>query len=190
MTGSIADGEDVVQDTLARAYYELKELPAMRSGLFTGQFSLVFQPLFDLEPHRLNGFEALARWVHPVRGAISRAEPSELGAAATRQLLLLAGRRIRPRGKKLSCHARVGAPLELVAEIPVTEHGSGCGKQLQMCFAGLLRDDQRQEQRHRPAIGGVERNSGSGSYEHAGSRVTLIHACVRNGDTLTQTGGA
>jgi RNA polymerase sigma-70 factor, ECF subfamily len=37
MTGSIADGEDVVQDTLARAYYELselKELPAMRSWLF------------------------------------------------------------------------------------------------------------------------------------------------------------
>ena len=37
MTGSIADGEDVVQDTLARAYYELsalKELPEMRSWLF------------------------------------------------------------------------------------------------------------------------------------------------------------
>jgi RNA polymerase sigma factor (sigma-70 family) len=37
MTGSIADGEDVVQDTLARAYYELsalKELPAMRTWLF------------------------------------------------------------------------------------------------------------------------------------------------------------
>jgi RNA polymerase sigma factor (sigma-70 family) len=37
MTGSIADGEDVVQDTLARAYYELsalKQLPAMRSWLF------------------------------------------------------------------------------------------------------------------------------------------------------------
>ena len=37
MTGSIADGEDIVQDTLARAYYELpelKELPAMRSWLF------------------------------------------------------------------------------------------------------------------------------------------------------------
>jgi RNA polymerase sigma factor (sigma-70 family) len=37
MTGSILDGEDVVQDTLARAYYqlsELKELPAMRSWLF------------------------------------------------------------------------------------------------------------------------------------------------------------
>ncbi len=37
MTGSIADGEDIVQDTLARSYYELsalKELPALRSWLF------------------------------------------------------------------------------------------------------------------------------------------------------------
>ncbi len=37
MTGSITDGEDVVQDTLARAYYELAELkamPALRPWLF------------------------------------------------------------------------------------------------------------------------------------------------------------
>ena len=37
MTGSIADGEDVVQDTLARAYYELsalKEVPTLRGWLF------------------------------------------------------------------------------------------------------------------------------------------------------------
>ena len=37
MTGSIAEGEDVVQDTLARAYYELpelKEVPALRPWLF------------------------------------------------------------------------------------------------------------------------------------------------------------
>lgn len=37
MTGSVADGEDVVQDTLARAYYqlsELKELPPLRPGFF------------------------------------------------------------------------------------------------------------------------------------------------------------
>jgi len=37
MTGSVVDGEDVVQDTLARAYYELaelKELPALRAWLF------------------------------------------------------------------------------------------------------------------------------------------------------------
>lgn len=37
MTGSIADGEDIVQDTLARAYYELsalKQAPALRGWLF------------------------------------------------------------------------------------------------------------------------------------------------------------
>jgi len=37
MTGSVADGEDIVQDTLARAYYilpELKELPPLRPWLF------------------------------------------------------------------------------------------------------------------------------------------------------------
>lgn len=37
MTGSVAEGEDVVQDALARAYYELpelKELPALRPWLF------------------------------------------------------------------------------------------------------------------------------------------------------------
>ncbi len=35
MTGSVADGEDVVQETLARACYELpqlKELPLLRPG--------------------------------------------------------------------------------------------------------------------------------------------------------------
>jgi RNA polymerase sigma factor (sigma-70 family) len=37
MTGSVADGEDVVQDALARAYYELpdlRELPPLRPWLF------------------------------------------------------------------------------------------------------------------------------------------------------------
>ena len=37
MTGSIADGEDVVQDTLARGYYllsELKQMPPLRPWLF------------------------------------------------------------------------------------------------------------------------------------------------------------
>jgi RNA polymerase sigma factor (sigma-70 family) len=37
MTGSVADGEDIVQDTLARAYYllpEMDEVPAFRPWLF------------------------------------------------------------------------------------------------------------------------------------------------------------
>jgi diguanylate cyclase (GGDEF)-like protein/PAS domain S-box-containing protein len=43
----------------------------LRRAIGEGQLSLAYQPLFQLEPHRLCGFEALARWVHPVRGAIS-----------------------------------------------------------------------------------------------------------------------
>jgi diguanylate cyclase (GGDEF)-like protein/PAS domain S-box-containing protein len=43
----------------------------LRHAISERQLSLAFQPLFDLEPYRLNGFEALARWVHPMRGAIS-----------------------------------------------------------------------------------------------------------------------
>jgi diguanylate cyclase (GGDEF)-like protein/PAS domain S-box-containing protein len=43
----------------------------LRRAIDDGRLSLVFQPLFDLEPMRLHGFEALARWVHPTRGAIS-----------------------------------------------------------------------------------------------------------------------
>ena len=43
----------------------------LRRAIGEGQLSLVYQPLFDLAPFRLSGFEALARWVHPERGNIS-----------------------------------------------------------------------------------------------------------------------
>ena len=43
----------------------------LRRAIREGELSLAFQPLFDLEPYSLNGFEALARWNHPVRGVIS-----------------------------------------------------------------------------------------------------------------------
>ena len=43
----------------------------LRHAIDEGKLSLEFQPLFALDPYRLIGFEALARWVHPVRGAIS-----------------------------------------------------------------------------------------------------------------------
>ena len=43
----------------------------LRRAIDEGSLSLVFQPLFELEPFRLHGFEALARWVHPARGTIS-----------------------------------------------------------------------------------------------------------------------
>jgi len=43
----------------------------LRRAIGDGQLSLVYQPLYDLAPHRLSGFEALARWVHPERGPIA-----------------------------------------------------------------------------------------------------------------------
>jgi diguanylate cyclase (GGDEF)-like protein/PAS domain S-box-containing protein len=45
----------------------------LRRAIGEGQLSLQFQPLFELHGHRLAGFEALARWVHPQRGAVSPA---------------------------------------------------------------------------------------------------------------------
>lgn len=43
----------------------------LRRAIGAGQLSVVFQPIFDLDPYRLSGFEALARWEHPERGPIS-----------------------------------------------------------------------------------------------------------------------
>ena len=45
----------------------------LRRAIGDGQLSVHFQPLFDLQPYRLSGFEALARWVHPQRGPVSPA---------------------------------------------------------------------------------------------------------------------
>jgi diguanylate cyclase (GGDEF)-like protein/PAS domain S-box-containing protein len=45
----------------------------LRRAIGEGQLSVHFQPLYELEPYRLYGFEALARWVHPQRGPISPA---------------------------------------------------------------------------------------------------------------------
>ena len=42
----------------------------LRRAIGEGQLSMHFQPLYELEPYRLCGFEALARWTHPQRGPI------------------------------------------------------------------------------------------------------------------------
>jgi diguanylate cyclase (GGDEF)-like protein/PAS domain S-box-containing protein len=45
----------------------------LRRAIGAGQLSVMFQPLFYLDPYRPYGFEALARWVHPERGPVSPA---------------------------------------------------------------------------------------------------------------------
>jgi diguanylate cyclase (GGDEF)-like protein len=47
---------------------------AVGQAIAHGEFSLVFQPIVDLRTRRAVGAEALLRWAHPTRGAISPAE--------------------------------------------------------------------------------------------------------------------
>jgi diguanylate cyclase (GGDEF)-like protein/PAS domain S-box-containing protein len=56
-----------------RVAEKLKLEGELRRAIGEGQLALVYQPLFKLEPYRLIGFEALARWMHPERGSISPA---------------------------------------------------------------------------------------------------------------------
>ncbi len=45
----------------------------LRRAIAEGQLSVQFQPLYDLQPFRLSGFEALTRWVHPQHGPVNPA---------------------------------------------------------------------------------------------------------------------
>ncbi|GAP35722.1 EAL domain-containing protein [Piscinibacter sakaiensis] len=45
----------------------------LRRAIGAGQLTLAYQPLYDLEPYRLSGFEALTRWIHPSHGPVSPA---------------------------------------------------------------------------------------------------------------------
>ncbi|MCY7316599.1 MAG: GGDEF domain-containing phosphodiesterase [Rubrivivax sp.] len=45
----------------------------LRHAIGEGQLSVHFQPLHQLQPYRIVGFEALTRWIRPQRGPISPA---------------------------------------------------------------------------------------------------------------------
>jgi diguanylate cyclase (GGDEF)-like protein/PAS domain S-box-containing protein len=47
---------------------------ALRHGIDRGEFELFFQPIVALEDRRVVGFEALARWNHPVLGLLPPSE--------------------------------------------------------------------------------------------------------------------
>ncbi len=46
----------------------------MRAALERGEFRIVYQPVVALAHEKIVGFEALIRWEHPTRGAVSPAE--------------------------------------------------------------------------------------------------------------------
>jgi diguanylate cyclase (GGDEF)-like protein len=58
----------------------------LRRGLDLGLFTLLYQPIFELESGRLAGFEALLRWMHETRGLL---KPAEFMAAAEESGLIL-----------------------------------------------------------------------------------------------------
>ena len=75
MYAAKADGRRRValfdQSMHERIAEKLKLEADLRRAIGEGQLSVVYQPLFNLQPYRLSGFEALARWAHPERGWIS-----------------------------------------------------------------------------------------------------------------------
>jgi diguanylate cyclase (GGDEF)-like protein/PAS domain S-box-containing protein len=46
----------------------------LRAALANDELDLHYQPIYDLECERINGFEALLRWQHPTRGMVSPSE--------------------------------------------------------------------------------------------------------------------
>jgi RNA polymerase sigma factor (sigma-70 family) len=62
MVGSITEGEDVVQDALARAYYqlpELQELPALRAWLFRIAHNQAIDAIRKVQRHRSEPIETI-----------------------------------------------------------------------------------------------------------------------------------
>ncbi|HEY0270199.1 MAG TPA: bifunctional diguanylate cyclase/phosphodiesterase [Sphingomonas sp.] len=59
---------------IACAQFRLDIETELRRAIDHGDLTLAFQPIVDLGANRLVGFEALARWRHPVRGVIDPGE--------------------------------------------------------------------------------------------------------------------
>ncbi len=68
-------GQFAVFDTSmhARVAEKLSLESDLRRAIGDGKLTLQFQPIYELSPFSLGGFEALARWVHPERGIVSPA---------------------------------------------------------------------------------------------------------------------
>ena len=65
----------IFEDAMEAEIHERALLEAdLRTALAQEQLALAYQPIFDLEDGRLNGFETLLRWRHPQRGPISPAQ--------------------------------------------------------------------------------------------------------------------
>jgi diguanylate cyclase (GGDEF)-like protein/PAS domain S-box-containing protein len=110
------------EDAVQRQYLQT----ALRAALGNGELSLHYQPKFDLRNGRLTGSEALARWNHPVLGAVS---PSRfIGIAEDFGLIVALGRWVRETAcAQLVAWQRGGcAPAHVAVNVSVQElHSPG-----------------------------------------------------------------
>lgn len=119
---------DLSAEYRSRSALETDVLAALESGAFT----LAYQPLFRIRDNALIGFEALARWNHPTRGAVSPAAfipvLTKLGQITrlTRQLIPKAAKqladwhRLHPR---LKLHVNVSAADLVEPDFVAFMHG-------------------------------------------------------------------
>jgi diguanylate cyclase (GGDEF)-like protein len=61
-------------DRDGRAEQRMALVSAMYHGIEHGQFSLEYQPIFDLRSGQIRSLEALIRWTHPVHGRLAPRE--------------------------------------------------------------------------------------------------------------------
>ena len=73
-----ADGRGVSrffrEEMLAGAQNRKRLEDDLRQALANDEFHLVYQPVVSTSSERVVGYEALLRWVHPIRGAVSPAD--------------------------------------------------------------------------------------------------------------------
>jgi RNA polymerase sigma-70 factor (ECF subfamily) len=92
MTGSVIDGEDLVQDTLAHAYYELSQLralPALKTWLFRIAHSRAIDFLRRRNRHENSPLDDALELVAPVADSSDVLEQSQAVDAALAQYLQL-----------------------------------------------------------------------------------------------------
>lgn len=99
-----------------RAVTRLQLESDLRTALNRDQFRVFFQPVFQIDPQQVVGFEALLRWQHPVQGLIS---PHEfLDAAEDTGLMALIDQWVlREASRHLSIFEAARAPLHLAVNL-------------------------------------------------------------------------
>ena len=67
---TVSFDQDMYDEMTERMHMQVE----LQQALDREELRIAYQPIFDLQEHRLSGFEALVRWEHPTRGRLSAAD--------------------------------------------------------------------------------------------------------------------